>query len=102
MTTLPVHIARWLPAVSTGHHVAFLQSSPVELRVLLVAAAIALCLSFGALIEQRHQRLDERAMLSAMLAAGGMPLIYPPAALCPASRASSGFSRHEIETLIEK
>jgi hypothetical protein len=79
-----------------------LRSSPIELRVLLVAAAIALCLSFGTLIAQQHQRLDERAMLSAMLAAGGMPLIYPPSALCPARRASSGFSRHEIETLIEK
>jgi hypothetical protein len=94
MTTLSVHIARWLPAASTGHHVAFLQSSPVELRALLVAAAIALCLSFGTFIEQQHRRLDERAMLSAMLAAGGMPLIYSPPALCSAPRAFSGFKKH--------
>jgi len=102
MTTLPVDIARWLPAASTSHHIAFLQPSPIELRVLLVAAAIALCLSFGAFIERQHQRLDERAVLSAMLAAGGMPLIYSPPAQCSAPRTFSGFSRHEIETLIEK
>ena len=91
MTTLPIHTARWLPAAAASHHVAFLQSCPVELRVLLLAAGLALCLSFGALIGQQHQRLDERAMLAAMLAAGGMPLTYSPPALCPAPKAFSGF-----------
>jgi hypothetical protein len=102
MTTLSVQAARWLSTASTGHHVAFLQSCPIEIRALLVAAALSLCLSFGTFIEQRHQRLDERAMLSAMLAAGGMPLIYAPPALCSEPRAFSGFKKQEAEMLIQK
>jgi hypothetical protein len=74
----------------------------VEIRVLLVAAALSLCLSLGTFIEQRHEGLDERAMLSAMLAAGGMPLIYPPPALCSKPAAFSGVTHHEIATLIQK
>jgi hypothetical protein len=64
--------------------VTLLQSYPVEARILLVAAAISLCLSLYASIEHRHQTLDERAMLSAVLASGGMPFVYSPPALCPA------------------
>jgi hypothetical protein len=101
MTALPVDIARWLSAASSNH-LAFLQSCPVEIRALLVAAALSLCLSFGTFIEQQHQRLDERAMLSAMLAAGGMPLIYSPPALCSTPRAFSGFKKHEAEMLLQK
>jgi hypothetical protein len=102
MTTSPVQTARWFPAASTGHHVAFLQSCPVELRALLIAAALTLCFSYGTFIEQQHQRLGERAMMSAMLASGGMPLIYSPPALCSVPRAVSGFRRHEMETLVEE
>lgn len=102
MTAWPVNIARWLPVSTNSSHVAFLQSCPVEIRVLLVAAALSLCLSFGTFIEQQHQRLDERAMLSAMLAAGGMPLIYPPQALCSKPAAFSGFTHREIGKLIQR
>ncbi len=37
-------------------------------------------------------------MLSAMLAAGGMPLVYSPPALCAAPIKFSGFKRDEMRT----
>ena len=84
MTSLSGQPVHWLPAFSLGNHTAFLASWPVDTRVLFIAVAISLCLLLGVLIEHRHQNLDERAMLSAMLAAGGMPVVYSPPALCSA------------------
>ena len=84
MTGLSGQPAQWLPAFSLSNPMTFLASCPVDARVLFIAVAISLCLSLGVLIEHQHQHLDERAMLSAMLAAGGMPLVYSPPALCSA------------------
>ena len=39
-------------------------------------------------------------MLSAMLAAGGMPLVYSPPALCTAPTKFAGFKQTEMRTLV--
>jgi hypothetical protein len=54
--------------------------SSVELIILACALVVSLCLSVFTTIEHDRPGLDQRAMLSAMLAAGGMPLIYSPQA----------------------
>jgi len=87
MTTLTDHPAKSLLAFSLGNCLGFLQSCPVEVRVLFIAAMVSVCLSLGTMIEHQHGKLDDRAMLSALLAAGGMPLIYSPPALCTSTRA---------------
>jgi hypothetical protein len=48
----------------------------------------------------RLRSLDERAMLSVMLAAGGMPLVYSPPALCRAPTRHPGFDQTEMRELL--
>lgn len=99
MTTLTDHPAKWLPAFSFGHYLGFPQSCPVEVRVLFIAIMVSVCLSLGAMIEHQKGKLDDRAMLSALLAAGGMPLIYTPPAMCTSSRAPARFDEAAIFAL---
>jgi hypothetical protein len=101
MTSLSGQPAQWLPAFSLSKHMAFLASCPVDAQVLFIAVAISICLSLGVLIEHQHQNLDERAMLSAVLAAGGMPLVYSPSALCRAPlHQPARFDHSDIRTLL--
>ena len=100
MTTLTDHPAKWLPAFSFGNCLGFLQSCPIEVRVLFVAAMVSVCLSLGTMIEHQHSKLDDRAVLSALLAAGGMPLIYSPPALCTSTRAPARFDEAAIGALV--
>lgn len=71
-----------------------------EVRYLLITLAALLCLLVCAPIAHPPQSLDERAMLSAMLAAGGMPLVYSPPALCTATRAPARLTGAEIGAMI--
>ena len=66
----------------------------------MIALAILLCLLVCAPLGHQRQNLDEKAMLFAMLAAGGMLLVYSPPALCPASRAPARFDEAEIGVLV--
>jgi hypothetical protein len=77
----------------------FRQLSLTGVRVLVATLAIALCLSLCAPMGWQHQSLDERAVLSAMLAAGGMPLVYSPPALCTAPNQQPRFDQSEMRTL---
>ena len=99
MTTLTDRSAGWLPAFSFGHYLGFLQSCPVEVRVMLVAVMVSICLSLSTLIEHQNSKLDDRVMMSALLAAGGMPLIYTPPAMCTSSRAPARFDEAAISAL---
>jgi hypothetical protein len=54
----------------------------VELLVLACTLAVSLCLAVFTAVEHDRTGLDQRTLLSAMLAAGGMPMIYSPPALC--------------------
>ena len=103
MTTLQLQLAPSFPASTTenrGFRSRFQQLSLTEVWILLVTLAILLCLLVCAPLEQHHQSLDERAMLSAMLAAGGMPLVYSPPALCTAPTKFAGFKQTEMRTLV--
>jgi hypothetical protein len=64
------------------------------------ALAILLCLLVCAPLGHQRKKLDENAMLFAMLAAGGMPLVYSPPALCPASRAPARLDEAAIGALV--
>jgi hypothetical protein len=70
-----------------------------EVRVLLITLAALLCLLVFAPVGSRGS-LDERAMLSAMLAAGGMPLVYPPPALCSVHNQDARFDHSDIRKLL--
>jgi hypothetical protein len=96
MATLSLQFARSFPASAPSQ-----QLSSTEICVLLITLAAFLCLSVCAPIERQHQSLDERAMLSAMLAAGGMPLVYSPPALCTAPNRHSRFDQSEMRTLFQ-
>jgi len=101
MTTLTDHPAKSLLAFSLGNCLGFLQSCPVEVRVLFIAAMVSVCLSLGTMIEHQHGKLDDRAMLSALLAAGGMPLIYSPPALCTSTRAPARLDEAAIGARVQ-
>jgi surfactin synthase thioesterase subunit len=101
MATLTDHPAKWAPAFSFGNCLGFLQSCPVEVWVLFIAIMVSACLSLGTMIEHQHSRLDDRAMLSALLAAGGMPLIYSPSALCTSIRAPARFDEAALGALVQ-
>jgi hypothetical protein len=79
----------------------FRQLPSIEFRVLLIALAMSICLLVYAPIGQ-HRSLNERAMLSAMLAAGGMPLVYLRRALCTSPDHRSRFDRSELLALFRK
>ena len=100
MATLSFEAARF-PSASTARdrrfRSEFRQPSTVEVRVLLITLA-ALLLMFASV--GSHRSLDERAMLSAMLAAGGMPLVYSPPAQCRVSNHRGRFDHHDIRTLL--
>ena len=86
MATLSLEAARSLPSPTARYREfrsRFRQLSLDEVRILLVTLTALLCLVMFAPVGSRHS-LDERAMLSAMLEAGGMPLVYSPPALCRA------------------
>ena len=100
MTTLTDHSARWLPAFSFNHYLGFLQSCPIEVRVMFVAVMVSICLSLGTLIEHQNSKLDDRVMMSALLAAGGMPLIYTPPALCNLPNPHARFDHSDIRALL--
>jgi hypothetical protein len=70
-----------------------------EVRFLLIVLAALLCLLVLTPLGSR-QNLDERAMLSAMLAAGGMPLVYSPPGLCSMSNQHVRFDSNDIRTLL--
>jgi hypothetical protein len=53
------------------------------------------------MIEHQHSGLDDRAMLSALLAAGGMPLIYSPPALCTSPHAPARFDESAMRALVQ-
>jgi hypothetical protein len=74
------------PSGAANFVLGFTQLLLTKVGVLLVAAAISLCFLVFAPIGRQHQGLDERAMLAAMFAAGGMPLVYAPPALCRAPK----------------
>jgi len=101
MTTLTDRSAGWLPAFSFGYYPGFLQSCPVEVRVMLIAVMVSACLSLGTTMEHQNSKLDDRVMMSALLAAGGMPLIYTPPAMCTSSRAPARFDEAAISALVQ-
>jgi hypothetical protein len=104
MTALSLQFMRSFPVLAAptrGFRSGFRHLSLTEVRVLLVTLAISLCLFVWVPIRQHHRNLDERAMLSAMLAAGGMPLVYSPPALCAAPIKFSGFKRDEMRTMLQ-
>ena len=103
MTTIPLQIVRSLPTLavrSRRFRLGFRQLLSTEARVLLVAAAISLCFLVFAPIGQQYQGLDERAMLAAMFAAGGMPLVYAPPALCRTPKQQLRFDQSEMSALL--
>jgi hypothetical protein len=75
------------------------QTWPTEIRVLVITLATALCLSVCTSIGWQHQGLDEQAMLYAMLAAGGMPLVYRPPAICTGPTKSAHLGQAEMRAL---
>ena len=101
MTTLTNQSARWLPAFSFSPFLGLLQSCPVEVRVLFIAVMVSFCLSLGSLIEHQNNRLDDRVMLSALLAAGGMTLSFAPPALCASPHAPARFDQSAIGALAQ-
>jgi hypothetical protein len=102
MMTLTNQTARWLlPVFSFSPPLTLLQSCPVEVRVLFIAVMVSVCLSLGSLIEHQNNRLDDRAMLSALLAAGGMPLVFAPPALCASPHAPARFDQSAIGALAQ-
>ena len=103
MTTMPLQIAPSAPTLAVWSRqcrLGFEQLLLTEVRVLLVAAGISLCFLVFAPIGQQHQGLDERAMLAAMFAAGGMPLVYAPPALCRAPKQQLRFDQSEMSALL--
>jgi hypothetical protein len=101
MPTLTDQSARWLPAFSFGPFMGLLQSCPVEVRVLFIAVMVSVCLSLGSMLEHQNSKLDDRAMLAALLAAGGMPLIFSPSALCASPHAPARFDESAIGALVQ-
>jgi hypothetical protein len=93
MRSLPVSAAP-----ISGFRLGFRRLSVTENRVLVVTLAASLCILVCTSFE-RHQSLDERAMLSAVLAAGGMPLVYSPLAQCTAPNQHSHFDQSKMRTL---
>jgi hypothetical protein len=101
MTALSLQFMRSLPVSAAplrGFRSGFRHLSLTETRVLVVTLAALLCILVCTSFEQ-HQSLDERAMLSAMLAAGGMPLVSLSPALCTAPNQHSRFDQSEMRTL---
>ena len=102
MATLSLQSARSLPASTSwycGFRLRLQRLALDEVRFLLITLAALLCLLVLAPLGSR-QNLDERAMLSAILAAGGMPLVYSPPAQCGASSHGGRFDYHDIRTLL--
>jgi hypothetical protein len=102
MTELSLQFMRSLPVSATplrGFRSGFRHLSVIETRVLIVTLAASLCVLVCTSFE-RHQSLDERAMLAAMLAAGGMPLVYSPPARCTAPNQYSHFDQSKMRTLL--
>jgi hypothetical protein len=103
MASLSLHLARSLPAPVAGNRGLHSKSqlfSPIEVCVLLIALAIALCISVCVPIAGQYQGRNEQAMLSAMLAAGGMPLLFAPPALCRAGKQQLRFDQSEMNALL--
>ena len=101
MTALSLQFVRSLPVSAAplrGFRSGFRHLSMTETRVLVVTLAASLCILICTSIERR-QSLDERAMLSAMLAAGGMPLVSSPPALCTTPNQHPRFDRSEMLAL---
>jgi len=97
MGALPFESTHTLPVssrefVESRPH--FWRLSSVELIILACALVVSLCLSVCTTIGHDRAGLDQRAMLSAMLAAGGMPLIHSPQTSCT-GRAISLTSLHD-------
>ena len=102
MATLSLRSARLLSSSTScyrGFHFQFRRVSLDEVRVLLIALAALLCLLVLAPVGSSHG-MDERAMLSAMLAAGGMPLVYSPPALCNAPNQHLRFDHSDMRALL--
>jgi hypothetical protein len=102
MAALSLQTAPSLPATTSryrGFRSWLQRPSFDEVRVLLIALAALVCLLVLASVRSSHS-LDERAMLSAMFAAGGMPLIYCPSALCRVPNQHARFDHGDILTLL--
>jgi len=100
MTILPLQTVSSTPAVRS-REVRLPFEQLTETRVPLIALAISVSLLVCAPIGRQHQGLDERTMLAIMLAAGGMPLIYVPPALCAGPPESSRFEQTKLRALLQ-
>jgi len=102
MTAPVLQIARSLPTSTVRScELRFRQLSLTEIRLLLVALAALLCVSVCAPISWQHQGLDDRAMQSAMLAAGGMPLVQVPSELCAGPPELNRFEQAKLRILLQ-
>jgi hypothetical protein len=79
----------------------FRSFSSIELGALLTATAVSLLLTIFGPIGWQHRRLDERTMLYATLAAGGMPLVYALPTACTKSSNNVTFEKIELRGLFQ-
>jgi hypothetical protein len=75
--------------------------SPIEFGALLAAMAAGLGLTIFAPIGWQHRSLDERTMLYATLAAGGMPLVYALPTACTKSSNNVPLEKIELRELFQ-
>ena len=102
MTASSSQFARTFPSsiyLNREFHFRFERPSFRDVRVLLSLAAL-LCLLVCVPVRQ-HRSLDERAMLSAMFAAGGMPLLYVPPERCAGPPEPNRFEQAELRTVLQ-
>jgi hypothetical protein len=86
-------------SIVRGHR--FHSFSSTELGALLTALAATLWLTIFAPTGWQHRSLDERTMLYATLAAGGMPLMYAFPTACTQSANNVPFEKIELRELFQ-